>query len=54
MMDGRDTTIKQSDYGYGNHPFATRKRVHVHPRWRPNESISPISTSINEPHKFTN
>lgn len=54
MIDGCDTTIKQSDYGYGNHPFATRKRVHVRPRWRPNESISPISTSINEPHKFTN
>ena len=54
MMDGCDTTIKQSVYGYGNHPFATRKRVHVHPRWHPNESISPMSASINEPHKFTN
>ena len=54
MMDGCDTTIKQSAYGRGNHPFATRKRVHVRPHWCPNESISPISTSINEPHKFTN
>jgi len=49
MIDGCDTTIKQSDYGYGNHPFATRKRAHAHLRWHPNESQSPISASINEP-----
>ena len=54
MMDGCDTTIKQSAYGRGNRSFATRKRVHVHPRWHPNESISPMSASINEHHKFTN
>ena len=57
MMDGCDTTIKQSGYGYGNHPFATRKRVHVRPHWRPNESLSPISASINDPpqvHQLTN
>lgn len=54
MMDGCDTTIKQSGYGYGNHPFATRKRVHVRLRWHPNESPSPISAWGNDPHKSTN
>ena len=54
MIDGCDTTNKQSAYGRGNHPFATRKRTHAHLHWHPNESPSPISASINEPHKFTN
>ncbi len=35
MIDGCDTTIKQSDYGYGNHPFSTGHCAHTHLYWRP-------------------